>query len=292
MILLPSSLCHQSKQYLDNDKTLVPRQILLYHKAFLFIFLWQWRGETMTETATDPLDERVRVWFYLQVVFCVYVMQIHPVEPAGLTNRPRKLTVLAYHVLVLRQVCGTLPFHFLIAEHPSNTQRQLQSYYMLTPGQPVLALALQCQAPDRVATRLLMRKQRTMEGIDGGLHPAVDGQSLGERWNSNTTDRGQWKALMEATSCSGWTKPRWKVKQESNRHRTVEGIDGGLHPAVDGQSLGERWKQQTEDNGRHWWRATSCSGWTKPRVVVWGLVRKHWRWDVSTNFSVSCTEIT
>ena len=29
------------------------------------------------------------------------------------------------------------------------------------------------------------------------------------------------------------------MKQESNRQRTMEDIDGGLHPAVDGQSLGE-----------------------------------------------------
>ena len=29
-------------------------------------------------------------------------------------------------------------------------------------------------------------------------------------------------------------------EQESNRQRTMEGIDEGLHPAVDGQSLGER----------------------------------------------------
>ena len=29
------------------------------------------------------------------------------------------------------------------------------------------------------------------------------------------------------------------LKQESNRQKTMEGIDGGLHPAVDGQSLGE-----------------------------------------------------
>ena len=40
------------------------------------------------------------------------------------------------------------------------------------------------------------------EGTDRGLHPAVDGQSLGEGER--------------------------------------EGIDRGLHPAVDGQSLGER----------------------------------------------------
>ena len=42
------------------------------------------------------------------------------------------------------------------------------------------------------------------------------------------------------------------LQQESNRQRTKEGTDGGLHPAVDGQSLGERWNRKaTEDNGRH-----------------------------------------
>ena len=30
------------------------------------------------------------------------------------------------------------------------------------------------------------------------------------------------------------------MKQESNRQKTMEDIGGGLHPAVDGQSLGER----------------------------------------------------
>ena len=29
------------------------------------------------------------------------------------------------------------------------------------------------------------------------------------------------------------------MKQESNRQTTMEDIDGGLHPAVDGQSLDE-----------------------------------------------------
>ena len=29
------------------------------------------------------------------------------------------------------------------------------------------------------------------------------------------------------------------MKQESNRQKTMEDIDGGLHPAVDKQSLGE-----------------------------------------------------
>ena len=30
------------------------------------------------------------------------------------------------------------------------------------------------------------------------------------------------------------------LEQESNRQKTMEDIDGGLHPAVDGHSLGER----------------------------------------------------
>ena len=30
------------------------------------------------------------------------------------------------------------------------------------------------------------------------------------------------------------------LEQESNRQKTMEDIDGGLHPAVDGQSLDER----------------------------------------------------
>ena len=30
------------------------------------------------------------------------------------------------------------------------------------------------------------------------------------------------------------------LQQESNTQKTMEGSDGGLHPAADGQSLGER----------------------------------------------------
>ena len=33
------------------------------------------------------------------------------------------------------------------------------------------------------------------------------------------------------------------LDQESNRQKTMKDIDGGLHPAVDGQSLGERRKK-------------------------------------------------
>ena len=37
------------------------------------------------------------------------------------------------------------------------------------------------------------------------------------------------------------------MKQESNRQRTMEDIDRGLHPAVDGQSLGE--DEEEEEGG-------------------------------------------
>ena len=34
------------------------------------------------------------------------------------------------------------------------------------------------------------------------------------------------------------------LEQKSNRQETMKGIGGGKHPAVVGQSLGERWKGQ------------------------------------------------
>ena len=37
-----------------------------------------------------------------------------------------------------------------------------------------------------------------MEGIDGGLHSAVDGQSLGERWKFDITHLSQNKVLHNA----------------------------------------------------------------------------------------------
>ena len=67
-------------------------------------------------------------------------------------------------------------------------------------------------------------RQKTMEGTDGGLHPAVDGQSQGERWNRKATDRRQWKALMEGYIL------QWMDKVK---------VKGGTG------------KQKTEDNGRH-----------------------------------------
>ena len=36
------------------------------------------------------------------------------------------------------------------------------------------------------------------------------------------------------------------MKQESNRQKTVVDIDGGPHPAVNGQDLGERRKAKGE----------------------------------------------
>ena len=39
------------------------------------------------------------------------------------------------------------------------------------------------------------------------------------------------------------------MKQESNRQRTMEDTDGGLHPTVDGQSPGERCEMGTGGGG-------------------------------------------
>ena len=49
-------------------------------------------------------------------------------------------------------------------------------------------------------------------------------EKKGTTWIRKATDRRQWKTLMESYT-SGWT---------------MEDTDGELHPAVDGQSQGER----------------------------------------------------
>ena len=114
------------------------------------------------------------------------------------------------------------------------------------------------------------KKREEMKGQPSRRLQCDIAKKEGTTWNRKATDRRKWKALIEsyilqwmdtawvkgqrgkqqtedkgrhwwrATSCSGWTKPRCKVKQEINRQRPVGGIDGGLHPAVDGQSLGKR----------------------------------------------------
>ena len=60
------------------------------------------------------------------------------------------------------------------------------------------------------------KQQRTKEGIDGGLHPAVDGQSLGERRKT--------KAGVQNRMHSHGDISRWKlqVKPESNVGQSFE----------------------------------------------------------------------
>ena len=41
------------------------------------------------------------------------------------------------------------------------------------------------------------------------------------------------------------------LEQESNRQKTMEGIDGGLHPAVDGQCLGVKGDDSTRKGENH-----------------------------------------
>ena len=71
-----------------------------------------------------------------------------------------------------------------------------------------------------------------MEGTDGGLHPAVDGQSRwqddiarkeGTTWNRKATDRRQWKASKEGYILQWVDKPGWKVIQTLNSFLTITG---------------------------------------------------------------------
>ena len=55
------------------------------------------------------------------------------------------------------------------------------------------------------------------------------------------------------------------MKQESNRQKTTKDIDGGLHPAVDGQSLSERRKEKIRTTSRHSSEVTML---TKPVPVI------------------------
>ena len=55
-----------------------------------------------------------------------------------------------------------------------------------------------------------------------------------------TKEREEIKGTTKQKMARRHSKRGNHVEQESNRQKTMEGIDGGLHPAVDGQSLGER----------------------------------------------------
>ena len=57
-----------------------------------------------------------------------------------------------------------------------------------------------------------------------------------------TKEREEIKRTTKQKMARGHSKERGNhLDQESKRQSTMEGIDGGLHPAVDGQSLGEMW---------------------------------------------------
>ena len=58
--------------------------------------------------------------------------------------------------------------------------------------------------------------------------------------------------------CTEWQPRRGKRSRGRPSRRWQDDIT---------EKEGTAWirKQQTDDNGRHWWMAISCSGWTKPR---------------------------
>ena len=63
------------------------------------------------------------------------------------------------------------------------------------------------------------------------------------------------------------------LEQESNRQKTMEDIDGGLHPAVDGQSLseGEGEDEDTDTDGAEWIQTPHS---TSSLVLLWVLCQK------------------
>ena len=79
--------------------------------------------------------------------------------------------------------------------------------YSENEGQPV------DQAMPRMATQERGMTQRTTKQKVAGGHRRDRGNHL----EQDSIEQMEWRALMRATSCSGWT------------------ANGGLHPAVDGQ---------------------------------------------------------
>ena len=78
----------------------------------------------------------------------------------------------------------------------------------------------------------------------GRTHSKNEGQSLDQTLHRVATKE---KEEIKRTTMQKMARRHSKeggnhLEQESNRQKTMEGIDGGLHPAVDGQSLGERRK--------------------------------------------------
>ena len=56
-----------------------------------------------------------------------------------------------------------------------------------------------------------------------------------------TKDREETKGMTKQKMASRLSKEGGNyLEQESSKQKTMESIDGGIHPAVDGQSLGER----------------------------------------------------
>ena len=82
--------------------------------------------------------------------------------------------------------------------------------------------------------------------------------------------------LSEMGSCLSWsTNTQAQTNKTLHPHTQGQGRDQENDQAEEGKTTwqGRRephrtGKQQTEDNGGHWQRATSCSEWTKPRSKV------------------------
>ena len=83
------------------------------------------------------------------------------------------------------------------------------------------------------------------------------------------TLKRKWKWAGHIVRMKGnrWTKRC--TKWQTRRGKRSRGRPSGRWQDDIAKKGGNTWNRnkQTEDNGRHWWRATSCSVRTKPRLI-------------------------
>ena len=92
------------------------------------------------------------------------------------------------------------------------------------------------------------------------------GYGIGELfsvWEYTLKQKWKWGGQQARMKDNRWTKrcTEWQPK----RGKRWRGWPSRRWQDDIAEKEGTTWiREATDDNGRHWWRATSCSGWTKP----------------------------
>ena len=165
------------------------------------------------------------------------------------------ITSSTYHTLTYHILYHDL-YHTLYLSHPlpitSSTYHTLSLSHPLPIQYLYVYITLMASWPgvQVVCGRLEIITRRSQTGILLASLPFC-------RWWYESIDRRQWKVLMEGHILQRMIWKHWQ--------KTTEGTDGGLHSAEDDR------KALTEDNGRHWWRATFCRGWYE------SIDRRQWK---------------